>query len=258
MKNRLQFLLVFLILTVYAQAGAVAQMSMRDSLKNAVRELTALQERIADIDDKITNYTDYEVYSSEYRDFCTEADYYYEGHQSFIMSQKEKLFSIWSKISDLREALEEKISNLEQENQKKELLEKLGGEFGEVKAQYEQLLQSFKKIPSMKRNPSADTLALLKKKDSELYPVFSAKKAQPEVKELVAQNPPLDSVSNFIETAHKTISEAEDIEKIKWGDIIFKVTLVSAVLFFLINLIASKKKLKNQLNGKKNKFTPSI
>lgn len=258
MGNKLHILFVFFSLTVLVHSGLEAQMSMRDSLKNAVRDLTSLQEQIVAIDEKITTYTDYEVYSRDYRDFCMQADYYFEGHQPFIMSQKEKLFPLWSQIVDRREALDEKISNLEQENQRQMMLNDLNNEFGSVRMQYEQLLQGFQKIPSMKRNPSADTLALLKKKDSELYPTFSAKKSQQEVKDLIVQNPSLDSTCNFIEAAHKAISEAKDIEKIKWGDIIFKVTLVTAVLFFLINLIVSKKKLKNQLNGKKNKYTPSI
>lgn len=258
MRNKLHFLFAFVVVAILLQSSLVAQSSMRDSLKAAVKELNALQEQLVAIDGKINSYTDYEVYSSEYRDFCVEADYYYEGHQSFIMSQKEKLFSIWSKITDLKESLDSKIKELEQERQKQEQLDALKVELENLKMQYEQLLLGFQRLPSMKRNPSADTLALLKKKDSELYPNFSAQKSQPDFKDLVAQNPPLDSLCNYIEGAHKTISEAKDIEKIKWGDIIFKVTLVSAVLFFLINLIVSKKKLKTQLNGKKNKFTPSI
>ena len=258
MRNKFHILFAFFSLTVLVHSGLEAQMSMRDSLRDAVRELTSLQEQLVRIDEKITTYSDYEVYSSDYRDFCMQADYYYQGHQPFIMSQKEKLFSIWSNIVDRREAIDEKISNLEQENQRQMMLNDHNNEFLGVKMQYEQLLQGVQKIPSMKRNPSADTLALIKKKDSELYPTFSAKKSQQDVKDLIAQNPSLDSTCNFIETAHKAISEAKDIEKIKWGDIIFKVTLVTAVLFFLINLIVSKKKLKTQLNGKKNKYTPSI
>ena len=258
MRNKFHILFAFFSLTVLVHSGLEAQMSMRDSLRDAVRELTSLQEQLVRIDEKITTYSDYEVYSSDYRDFCMQADYYYQGHQPFIMSQKEKLFSIWSNIVDRREAIDEKISNLEQENQRQMMLNDLNNEFLGVKMQYEQLLQGVQIIPSMKRNPSADTLALIKKKDSELYPTFSAKKSQQDVKDLIAQNPSLDSTCNFIETAHKAISEAKDIEKIKWGDIIFKVTLVTAVLFFLINLIVSKKKLKTQLNGKKNKYPPSI
>ena len=258
MRNKFHILFAFFSSTVLVHSGLEAQMSMRDSLRDAVRELTSLQEQLVRIDEKITTYSDYEVYSSDYRDFCMQADYYYQGHQPFIMSQKEKLFSIWSNIVDRREAIDEKISNLEQENQRQMMLNDLNNEFLGVKMQYEQLLQGVQKIPSMKRNPSADTLALIKKKDSELYPTFSAKKSQQDVKDLIAQNPSLDSTCNFIEAAHKAISEAKDIEKIKWGDIIFKVTLVTAVLFFLTNLIVSKKKLKTQLNGKKNKYTPSI
>ena len=109
----------------------------------------------------------------------------------------------------------------------------------------------------MKRKAAKDTLSALKNSDVDLYPEYAAKKIQH--KDIISQNPLLDSLCNRIDNCHKTISEAQNIETIKWGDIIFKVTIVAALLAFLINLIVSKKKLNNQLNGKKNKkHIPSI
>ena len=109
----------------------------------------------------------------------------------------------------------------------------------------------------MKRKAAKDTLAALKNRDMELYQEYTANKIQH--KEIISQNPLLDSLCNRIENCHKTISEAQSIETIKWGDIIFKVTIVGALMAFLINLIVSKKKLNNQMNGKKKKkHIPSI
>ena len=238
-------------------AQAVSQSSYADSVKEIKNELKTYQAQLETIERNLVTYADYELYSSTYRDCVERMDVFYEANKPLIALESQMLFDIWSDIKDLREEIDKKIEILRQEAQTETLTRELETELTLTALKYEQLATLYQQLPQMKRKVAKDTLSALKNRDAELYPEYAAKKIQH--KEIISQNPPLDSLCNKIDNCHKTISEAQNIETIKWGDIIFKVTIVAALLAFLINLIVSKKKLNNQLNGKKNKkHIPSI
>ena len=160
-------------------------------------------------------------------------------------------------IMVFRKDIEKKMEKLQQEAKTAALARDLETEFTLTALQYDRLTSIFQQLPQMKRRIAKDTLVALKNRDMDIYPIFVAQKNQH--KDIIASEPMLDSLCKRIESGHKTISEAQNIETVKWGDIIFKVTIVAALLAFLINIIVSKKKLNNQMNGKKKKkFTPSI
>lgn len=247
------WMFIFAILPV----RVVSQNSYADSVKAIKNELKTYQAQLQTIEENLVTYADYELLSSTYRDCVERMDIYYDANKSFIALQCQALFDIWSDIKDLREDIDKKIEKLRQESETEKLKQELEADFSVMAFQYDQMSDGFQHLGEMKRKVAKDTLAAWKNRDAELYSTYTAKKVQH--KDIIAQDPSLDSLCKRIETCHKTISEAQDINTIKWGDIIFKVTILAALLAFLINLIVSKKKLNNQLNGKKKKkFTPSI
>ena len=234
---------------------AASQSSYADSVKEVKKALIGYEARLSEIDQSLINYDYCEIYSRNY-DECVEfTEYLYETNKSIIL-ENPALSKIWFNIKDLRRDIDEKMVVFKREQETENLRRDLRMEFSQISSQYDQLVVSYQQLDQMKRKAGHDTLQSLKKRDSEIFGKYSSKKIQNE--NIIAEDSSLKSLCNHIETLHKTINEANDIETIKWGDVIFKVTIMAALLFFLINLIVSKKKLKNQLNGKKNKHIPSI
>ena len=249
--------LLWIILMVTLPVRVMSQNGYADSVKEIKNELKNYQAQLETIEQNLVTYADYELYSSTYRNCVERMDVFYEANKPFIALESQILFDIWSNIKDMREEIDKKIETLSQEAQVETLTRELEAELTLTALKYEQLSALYQQLPQMKRKAAKDTLSALKNRDVDLYPEYAAKKIQH--KDIISQNPRLDSLCNRIDNCHKTISEAQNIETIKWGDIIFKVTIVAALLAFLINLIVSKKKLNNQLNGKKNKkHIPSI
>ena len=257
MRKRTQILTFLGVLLLFGNPfRTVAQNSYADSIRMIKNELISYESRLKDIDQGLTAYRDCDLYSRNYRDCVAQMEAFYQENKSLILLQNKALTEIWSRILDLREDIDEKMVALEREKEVEEHKRELYQELSETSLRYDQLNGSYQQLGQMKKKAAHDTLVSLKKRDSELYQEYFSKKTQNE--DFIDQDPSLESLCNHIETFHKTISEAKDIETIKWGDVIFKVTIMAALLFFLINLIVSKKKLKNQLNGKKNKHIPSI
>lgn len=257
MRTRRTLVVIWFFLLALTPTWAFSQSGYADSVKEIKSELKNYLSQLETIEKNLVTYSDYELYSSTYRDCVERMDVYYETNKSFITLESQLLFDIWSEIKDLREDIDEKIETLRQEAQAEALTRELETDFSLTALKYDQFAATFQQLPQMKRKAAKDTLAALKSRDMELYPVYAAQKIQH--KDIIAQNPLLDSLCKRIDSCHKTISEAQNIETVKWGDIIFKVTIVAALLAFLINLIVSKKKLNNQLNGKKKKkHIPSI
>ena len=235
--------------------NAFTQARFADSLKTVKKELTNYKMELESIYESFDTENEYENDMKRYDDCSEQLMIFFEPRKTFI-AEYSTLYSIWSDIKQIRDDIDEKIEVLKKKQELKKTLTILREDLELTCTQYKILISQFQNLDQMKRNPASDTLAKLKNRDAELFNEYSIQKTQH--KELIAQEPTVDSLCDFIEASHKTISEAKDIEKIKWGDIIFKVTLVLAVLFFIINLIVSKAKLKKQLNGKKNKHIPSI
>ena len=257
MRTRRVLVVIWLVLLALTPTWALSQSGYADSVKEIKSELKNYLSQLETIEKNLVTYSDYELYSSTYRDCVERMDVYYEANKSFITLESQLLFDIWSDIKDLREDIDKKIETLRQEAQNEALTRELETDFTLTALQYDQLAAIFQQLPQMKRKAAKDTLTALKNRDLELYPPYATQKIQH--KDIIAQNLLLDSLCKRIDSCHKTISEAQNIETVKWGDIIFKVTIVAALLAFLINLIVSKKKLNNQLNGKKNKkHIPSI
>lgn len=257
MRKRTQILTLLGILLLLGNPfRAVSQYSYADSIKLIKNQLLAYESRLNAIEEGLVTYTDCDLYSSNYRDCVEQMNAFYEDNKSLILLQNKTLSEIWSRIQDLREDIDEKMMVLEREKEAEKQRRELQQDLSEISLQYDQWNASFQQLGQMKKKVARDTLQSLKKRDLDLFARYSSKKLQNE--DIIAQDPSLEYMCNHIETLHKTISEAKDIETVKWGDIIFKVIIIAAVLFFLINLIVSKKNLKNQLNGKKNKHIPSI
>ena len=257
MRTRILSIILWAFLLVTLPLRAVSQSGYADSVKEIKNELKTYQSQLETIERNLVTYSDYELYSSTYRDCVERMDVFYEANKPFIALESQMLFDIWSHIKDLREEIDKKIERLRQEEQTEALTRELETELTLTSLKYDQLSTVYQQLPEMKRKAAKDTLAALKNRDMEFYQEYTANKIQH--KEIISQNPLLDSLCNRIENCHKTISEAQSIETIKWGDIIFKVTIVGALMAFLINLIVSKKKLNNQMNGKKKKkHIPSI
>ena len=257
MGKRTQFLTVLVVILLLGNPfRAASQNSYADSIKLIKNELMAYESRLNAIEEGLATYKDCDLYSSNYRDCVERMNAFFEENKSLILLQNKALSDIWSRIQDLREDIDEKMMVLEREKEAEKQRMDLQQDLSEISLQYDQWGTSFQQLGQMKKKAARDTLQSLKKRDLDLFARYSSKKMQNE--DVIAQDPSLESMCNHIETLHKTISEAKDIETVKWGDIIFKVIIIVAVLFFLINLIVSKKNLKNQLNGKKNKHIPSI
>ncbi len=257
MRTRRTLVVIWFFLLALTPTWAFSQRGYADSVKEIKSELKNYLSQLETIEKNLVTYSDYELYSSTYRDCVERMDVYYETNKSFITLESQLLFDIWSEIKDLREDIDEKIETLRQEAQAEALTRELETDFSLTALKYDQFAATFQQLPQMKRKAAKDTLVALKNRDMDLYPVFATQKIQH--KDIIASNPLLDSLCKRIDSGHKTISEAQNIETVKWGDIIFKVTIVAALLAFLINLIVSKKQLNKQLNGKKKKkYTPSI
>lgn len=256
MRKQTVILALFSLLLWCHPSHGFAQDGYSDSVKAIKNELKAYQAQLESIDESLVTYSDYELYSSIYRDCNEKMDIFYEENKSFIVLQEPALSAIWSGIKDLREEIDAKIENLKLEDVKESKKRELETEFSLTAMRYDQLNAKYKQLGQMKKRVAKDSLLSLKNRETELFTDYSARKIQN--KELISQSPSLDSLCKHIDTLHQTISEAKDIETVKWGDLIFKVTIIAALLFFLINLIVSKKNLKKQLNGKKNKHIPSI
>lgn len=257
MRTKTLSIIIWAFLLAAIPARAVSQSGHADSIKAIKNELKTYQSQLETIEQNLVTFEDYDLYSSTYRDCVERMDVFYEANKATIALQNPMLFEIWSDIKDLREDIDEKIAVLREEAEAEALARKLETELTLTSIQYEQMNAKFQQLPQMKRKIAKDTLAALKSRDMELYPIYAASKTQH--KDLIAQNPLLDSLCGRIDSCHKTISEAQNIETVKWGDLIFKVTIVTALLAFLINLVVNKKKLNTQLNGKKKKkYTPSI
>lgn len=249
--------IVWAVVLLALPVRAVSQGGYADSIKAIKNELKAYQSQLETIERNLVTYEDYDLYSSTYRDCVERMDVFYEANKPTIALENQMLFDIWSEIKDLREDIDEKVDSLRQVAEKEALARELETELTLTSLRYEQMNAAFQQLPQMKRKAAKDTLTALKSRDMELYQVYATYKIQH--KDLIAKTPQLDSLCGIIDGYHKTISEAQNIENIKWGDIIFKVTIVAALLAFLINLVVSKKKLNKQLNGKKKKkYTPSI
>lgn len=245
------------VLMALLPAQAVPQSGYADSVREIKGELRSYQSQLETIERNLVTYADYDLYASTYRDCVERMDVYYETNKSFIALQSQVLFDIWSEIKDMREEIDEKIARLRTESETIRLTQELETEFSLVASQYDRMAVGIQQLGQLKRKVAKDTLAAWKNRDMELYSNYTTRKIQH--KDVIAQDSSLNSLSKHIESCHKTISEAPDINPVKWGDVVFKVTIVAALLAFLINLIVSKKKLNNQLNGKKKKkFTPSI
>ena len=254
-KRTFQWTFFGIILLLISPIKAVSQSSYADSVREVKQALIDYETRLSKIDQYLMTYDDCTIYSRNY-DECVEfTDYLYEANKPMIL-ENAALSKIWFNIKDLRRDIDEKMVVFKREQETENLRRDLRMEFSQISSQYDQLVVSYQQLDQMKRKAGHDTLQSLKKRDSEIFGKYSSKKIQNE--NIIAEDSSLKSLCNHIETLHKTINEANDIETIKWGDVIFKVTIMAALLFFLINLIVSKKKLKNQLNGKKNKHIPSI
>lgn len=255
--RRLSILVCFLLMAlpsaqVFSQSGFIDSVKeFRSELKNYLSQLDAIQGEIA-------LGQDYERISNEFLVCTPQMDAFYEENKSFIQLKKQKdLIDLWSKILLSRKEIEKQLEELKQKAQQEAQARDLESALTATSLQYDQLSERFRKRAQMKRKAANDTLAVLKKRDSELYQNYLTQKTRHA--ELIKQNELLDSLCRRIESGHKTIDEAQNFKIANWGDIIFKVTIVTALLAFLINIIVSKKKLNNQLNGKKKKkFTPSI
>ena len=245
------------VLMAVLPAQAMPQSRYADSVREIKGELRSYQSQLEAIDRELVTFTDCERLSDDYLRCTTQMDVFYNENMSFITLQSQILYDMWMDIMVFRKDIEKKMEKLQQEAKTAALARDLETEFTLTALQYDRLTSIFQQLPQMKRRIAKDTLVALKNRDMDIYPIFVAQKNQH--KDIIASEPMLDSLCKRIESGHKTISEAQNIETVKWGDIIFKVTIVAALLAFLINIIVSKKTLNNQMNGKKKKkFTPSI
>lgn len=257
MRTKTLSIVVWAVLVLTLPMRAVSQSGYADSVKAIKSELKNYQAQLESIEREMVTFTDCDRLSDDYLRCTTQMDVFYNENRSFITLQSQILYDMWMDIMVLRKAIDEKMEILQQEAKLEALARDLEAEFTLTALQYDQLTAIFQQLPQMKRKAAKDTLVALKNRDMDLYPVFATQKIQH--KDIIASNPLLDSLCKRIDSGHKTISEAQNIETVKWGDIIFKVTIVAALLAFLINLIVSKKQLNKQLNGKKKKkYTPSI
>lgn len=183
-------------------------------------------------------------------------DRYLERNKDFLLAHEEFDCSC-ERIDQLRNEIGKRIESIIENEKNQEELVKCKEGLEAICQKYTALMKQFNTLDQLKRNARSDTLAKIKKVDGELFNEYTAKKTQYGES---ASQPPLDSLCKYIDNSHHAISEAPEIEKIKWGNIIFQVTIVAALLFFVINLIVSKKKLKNQMGGKakKKKDIPTL
>lgn len=252
-------ILVCLLLIALPSVQVFSQSGFIDSMREFKNELKSYLSQLETIQSEIALNQDYEQISNEYLICTPQMDAFYEENKSFIQLKKQKdLSDLWSKILLSRKEIEKQLEDLKLKAQKEEQARDLEAALTATSLQYDQLSERFRKRALMKRKAANDTLDVLKKRDGELYQNYLTQKTQHA--ELIKQNDLLDSLCRRIESSHKAIDEAQNLKITNWGDIIFKVTIVTALLAFLINIIVSKKKLNNQLNGKKKKkkFTPSI
>ena len=255
MRKRSFLLTCFLVLLLLSTPhGIVAQSSYDDSIRAAKSELMHFEARLKTIDTCLKTYLDCDLYSRNYDECIERIDYLYESNKPMILENAD-LSKLWFNVRDLRKDIEEKMVDLKRMQEMEEQKKKLQEEFHQIALEYDQLATRFHLLGQMKKKAAHDTLKSLKCRETDLYNEYSINKTPN--KDIIAQDPSLDSLCEHIETVHNTISHA-DIETNNWGEIVFKVTIMAAVLFFLINLIVSKKKLKNHMNGKKSKQIPSL
>lgn len=234
---------------------AVSQSSFRDSLNIVTKELTAYKTQMQELYEAFDDTNKYEACTENFDRNCMLIDNYFINNQDIIRKCPD-LFNIWGDIETIRKKTNEKKELIPKEKEKQKKLTQLRAELELTLQQYKGIITQYQELDKIKRNPAHDTLQKLKNRNDVLYEKYSQLKMQNN--ELISDNHSVDSLCNLIEAAHKTISEAKDIKKINWGDIIFKVVIVGGLLFILINIIVSKKKLKKQLNGSKGKNIPTI
>lgn len=250
----IQLFAVFLLL-LSLPSQAVTQTRFADSIKAVKKQLSSYKTDFESLNTAFETDENLEKNLSLYNDCCEKLQIYFDDRKSFI-TEYNTLYSIWSDIKQIRTDIDDKIETLEKAEERQNTLTKLNQDLEQIDKEYQDLIQRFQGLSQLKRNPASDTLDLLKNRDTELYTEYFSLKTR--YKDLIEQEPSMNSKCTTIETSHRIISETPKIEKIKWSDIIFKISLLAAVLFFLINLIVSKKKLKDQMGGKKKKQIPTI
>lgn len=257
MRTNILLMFALVILVMMLPVQAISQNGYEDSVKMFKNEMKNYRTQLETIESDMITISDCERLSGDYSKCTNRMDVFYNENMSFITLKSQVLYDYWVDIMALRNDIDKKMESLKQEARMEALAHDLEEELTLTAFQYDQLTTMFQQLSQMKRNAAKDTLIALKKRDMDIYPIYATQKAQN--KDIIASNSRLDSLCKRIDSGHKTINEAQNIETVKWGDIIFKVTIVAALLAFLINLIVSKKKLNNQLNGKKNKkYTPTL
>lgn len=238
-----QFQIGLIVLWLLFPLVGVAQTTHADSVKTAKAEL---KEFLKERESGLVALDNGQPCNCDPKDW----DFFYETYRPLIHGDEE-LNSMRKKIEELDVKIVEKKESIseKEENQKKQT--QFQADLEGIHQKYKDLMRQYQALDQLKRNARSDTLEKIQNSEREIFAKYQFLIDQN--KDYTAQ-PPVDTVCKYIEKSHREISDAPKIEKIKWGDIIFKVTLVVALLFFVINLIVSKKKLKNQMNGKsKNK-----
>lgn len=258
MKRFCLVVVVFAFLPLFQNAVIGQEEIDLEKVEKAKDQIAGLYGDLRIVDGKIQFFEDIEVNEREYLSLKDRFGIWESNNQSYVL-EEEEISKKYESYRNLQYELEKKMDSLKADKEKQDKIQKVASKFVEYQSQMQSLERQGNKCQENKR---IDSLNMIKNKASDCFSQSSAFYMGNQ--EMVDENDSIKLLWNDINDINSRIKDM-NIVPIKWGDLVFKIVIVCAALFFGINLIAQKIKMKKMTQitvdnhrKKKEENMPSI
>ncbi|MGP1447534.1 MAG: hypothetical protein ACTTKO_08465 [Candidatus Limimorpha sp.] len=213
-------------------------------------ELTSYYKELVSYDRQIVTVEDAERLETRYKTHIKLVESCYNDNSEFIRYDK-KLQKIYENYMDLYQQIGKRIEELKAESSRRDKIEKLTVKFQRHLDAMVRLEEKGKHYVAEKLN---DSLKIVKQKANEQF-VEEASVEYGANRELFEESEELTRIWKSTKETYNRISALEIAVKPSYYDLIFKIVIVVAVVFFIINMISQKIKMKKlqQMSKLQNK-----
>lgn len=202
-------------------------------------ELTSYYKELVSYDRQIVTVEDAERLETRYKTHIKLVESCYSDNSEFIRYDK-KLQKIYENYMDLYQQIGKRIEELRADSNRREKIEKLTVKFQRHLDEMTILEEEGKHYVAEEMR---DSLKLVKQKANEHF-VDEASVEYGANRELFDDSEELTRIWKSTKEIYNRISSLEIAVKPSYYDLIFKIVIVVAVVFFIINMISQKMKMK--------------
>lgn len=209
-----------------SQTGDIV-LDIQGSIENLYQDL-------AEIDNGIQTPNDVHLYEKYLNENRLLMETLFQENKKEITAHHELLFSRYAQYMELSSTLDKKINRLLEQKEKETITEHLTTMFDKYLSDF----QSYEAVALLYvENNTGDSLNSIKLRANTAFMELNNDYFQH--KKLVEDNPELKKKYENIKLSQEHI-QTLTVSPIKWGDIIFKGTVVLALLIFVGNMIKTK------------------